>query len=177
MPTKRAKILEPYLQQFESVWHRRPPWRDSTEVMVAVLNQWERQWARVREEFFRGLEKGMSQDAFQIMMASEHFEPDGFPRSYLNEALVASDKAVSATLRRMKDRGWVTCEHAGARGRVVRLLPRGKRVFEKVRRRYFRLIPGILNGFTFKERMIILQGVTKLMKNVEGLREHPLFPK
>jgi DNA-binding MarR family transcriptional regulator len=117
-------------------------------------------WFSLNQTFRRRLaHTGVTPDQFTALRTLMEHEPQGLTQSGLNRLIASDPNTIAALVERMESAGWITrIRHdQDRRANRLRVLPAGRKIYERVRQIAIALQTEVLDGWTERKREEFLE--------------------
>jgi len=117
-------------------------------------------WFSLNQTFRRRLaHTGVTPDQFTALRTLMEHEPQGLTQSGLNRLIASDPNTIAALVERMESAGWITRirHEQDRRANRLRVLPAGRKTYERVRQIAIALQTEVLDGWTEKKREEFLE--------------------
>jgi DNA-binding MarR family transcriptional regulator len=117
-------------------------------------------WFSLNQTFRRRLaHTGVTPDQFTALRTLMEHEPQGLTQSGLNRLIASDPNTIAALVERMEGVGWITRvrHEQDRRANRLRLLPAGRKTYERVRQIAIALQTEVLGGWTERKREEFLE--------------------
>ena len=117
-------------------------------------------WFSLNQTFRRRLaHTGVTPDQFTALRTLMEHEPQGLTQSGLNRLIASDPNTIAALVERMESAGWITRirHEQDRRANRLRVLPAGRKTYERVRQIAIALQTEVLAGWTERKREEFLE--------------------